>query len=350
MPVKKFEIQTIPRDLLRDISVYFLPYKTMIALASTNKFFSQEYRKIKKLPGLKRHLLKKCPQQLVMEIENYYYSSLCIDISGSIMAIGGGRWNEGIIQVVDINLSKVLYTIKAHDWEVTSLKIDGTFIVSGSQDRTVKIWNISTKECLRTFRGHTDVITNVGVDGNIVVSGGMDSVINVWNRETGTLMHKFFTLIPQTLDTKCCVAIKGSMIAYPVHNNSIKVWDEKKESLLHTLNGHSWPVKSIEMYETLIVSGGQDKTIKVWNGLDGVILHTLKGHLGTITCINVSSTTIISGNHLNGHIKVWDLKTGKYKYTLKGNPIDFTSCLAMDGTTIASGNGNKINIWKPWLD
>ena len=58
MPVKTFEIQTIPPDLLRDISVYFLPYKTMIALASTDRFFFQEYRKTKKLPGLKKHLLK----------------------------------------------------------------------------------------------------------------------------------------------------------------------------------------------------------------------------------------------------------------------------------------------------
>ena len=50
---------------------------------------------------------------------------------------------------------------------------DGTMIVSGSQDNTIRVWNVDTGECILTLEGHTDRVMSVGFnhDGTKIVSG-----------------------------------------------------------------------------------------------------------------------------------------------------------------------------------
>ncbi|HCB55707.1 TPA: hypothetical protein DEP26_01865, partial [Candidatus Uhrbacteria bacterium] len=64
---------------------------------------------------------------------------------------------------------------------------DGKWIVSGSYDCTIKIWNRETRECVRTLKGHTDWVRSVvfSPDGKWIVSGSDDSTIKIWNVETG---------------------------------------------------------------------------------------------------------------------------------------------------------------------
>jgi WD40 repeat protein len=59
----------------------------------------------------------------------------------------------------------------------------GLRIVSGGQDRTVKIWNTSTGACLQTLAGHSHWVMSVAVLGNNgdrIVSGSYDKTIKIW--------------------------------------------------------------------------------------------------------------------------------------------------------------------------
>jgi WD40 repeat protein len=38
---------------------------------------------------------------------------------------------------------------------------DNRFVISGSKDKTLKLWNVSTGECIRTFYGHNDFVNSV---------------------------------------------------------------------------------------------------------------------------------------------------------------------------------------------
>ena len=69
---------------------------------------------------------------------------------------------------------------------------DGNRIVSGSDDRSVRVWNAKTGEQLRKLRGHTNRVTSVAfsADGKRVVSGSDDKSARVWDAKTGKQLRE----------------------------------------------------------------------------------------------------------------------------------------------------------------
>ena len=64
---------------------------------------------------------------------------------------------------------------------------DGKQVVSGSMDKTVRIWDAeSGKTITGPFEGHTDGVVSVAFspDGNQVVSGSWDKTVRIWDTET----------------------------------------------------------------------------------------------------------------------------------------------------------------------
>jgi WD40 repeat protein len=74
------------------------------------------------------------------------------------------------------------------DW-VTSVAFsqDGKRVVSGSDDKTVQIWNVETGEQEKKMEGHSDYVRSVAFshDGKRVVSGSDDKTVKIWNVQTG---------------------------------------------------------------------------------------------------------------------------------------------------------------------
>jgi len=50
----------------------------------------------------------------------------------------------------------LLQTCRGHKAAITVIEVDGGKCVSGSEDKTVRVWNINNGECEQTFEGHTD--------------------------------------------------------------------------------------------------------------------------------------------------------------------------------------------------
>ncbi len=68
---------------------------------------------------------------------------------------------------------------------------NGRFLVTGSQDRSAKVWDLSLKQEFRTLNGHTDKVTNVAFmnkDQNIVTS--CKSHLIVWEHPSGKMLRK----------------------------------------------------------------------------------------------------------------------------------------------------------------
>ena len=166
-------------------------------------------------------------------------------------------------------------TLKGHTDRVRSVEFnsvafnhDDTKIVSGSYDRTIRVWNVDTDECILTLKGHTEYVRSVvfNYDGTKIVSGSDDNTIRVWN-----------------VDTCECIL---------------------------TLKGHTDFVNSVGFNHdgTKIVSGSIDKTIRVWNVDTGECILTLEGHKGYVDSVvfNHDGTKIVSASHDNT-IRVWEM-------------------------------------------
>ena len=84
----------------------------------------------------------------------------------------------------DVSKFQCLKSLEEHSSVVNSVAYspDGTKIISGSSDKTVKIWNANTGECLQTLEGHTEWVRSVAYspDGTRIVSGSGDSTVKIW--------------------------------------------------------------------------------------------------------------------------------------------------------------------------
>ncbi len=89
-----------------------------------------------------------------------------------------------------VTLRRVL---RGHSGEVYALAVtpDGRQVVSGSQDKTLKVWDLEIGSELRTLSGHSGAVWAVAVtpDGRQVVSGSGDKTLKVWDLETGSELH-----------------------------------------------------------------------------------------------------------------------------------------------------------------
>jgi len=67
---------------------------------------------------------------------------------------------------------------------------DGTLLVSGSRDDTVKLWDVQTGGVIKTFRGHTDCVLSVAIsaDCTMIISGSSDKTIHLWDIQISIIM------------------------------------------------------------------------------------------------------------------------------------------------------------------
>ena len=70
---------------------------------------------------------------------------------------------------------------------------DGRRALSGSDDRTLRLWDLETGAELRRFEGHEDWVTSVTVlaDGRRALSGSEDKTLRLWDLETGAELRRF---------------------------------------------------------------------------------------------------------------------------------------------------------------
>ena len=64
------------------------------------------------------------------------------------------------------------------------------YIVSGGEDKTVRIWNLKAKTQEAVLQGHTDLVTSIAItsDSKYIVSGGKNNTVRIWNLRTALIL------------------------------------------------------------------------------------------------------------------------------------------------------------------
>jgi hypothetical protein len=90
-------------------------------------------------------------------------------------------------------LALAVNTLKGHESSVNSVGFspDGKQLASGSEDKTIKIWDVTTGKVLNTLKGHEGWVNSVGFspDGKKLASGSADKTIKIWDVTTGKLLN-----------------------------------------------------------------------------------------------------------------------------------------------------------------
>jgi len=243
------------------------------------------------------------------------------------------------------------FTIQVgHTGSIRSLVIDpsGKYIITGGQDKTIKIWDIQKNILARTLRSNCRRVESLSVDpsGKYIVAGGVGigRQIEIWTFRKGSLVN--------TLDSQnkgnIVVAIdpSGKFIVSGGDGNHIKVWDLSTGELLKSFKGNLYSVHTISIGpkgQYMVTTNGNG-TFTVWDIEKGFI-HQKKMEGG------ISSAAIhTSGKHIvtlgNGVIKVWNMHNLHLDRTIKGNSTPTIMTLDPAGKWIVSGNADKtISVW-----
>jgi WD40 repeat protein len=137
--------------------------------------------------------------------------------------------------------------LKGHTERVMSLAFspDGRMILSGSQDRTIRLWGVGSGLELARLEGHTGLVRCVvfSREGTRALSGGYDSTLR-W-------------------------------------------WDVEAARELRQLRGHGGDVNAVALSpdERRALSGGDDVTLRLWDLHTGAELRCLRGHTERIYSI-----------------------------------------------------------------
>jgi len=268
---------------------------------------------------------------------------------------------------------------------------DGTMLVSGSQDKTIKLWDVQTGGVVKTFHGHTETILSVSISvGNtMIASGSVDKTICLWNIGTGgchvikghndgVSTVNFSPTNSQLLlsasrdgtvkkwDTdghQIGPPIAGTHVAFSpdgtqfvsCNGTAVTIWDT--DSGAAVVEFHMVHVESKYCCfspDGRIIACAAHQTIYLWDitGPEPHLIKTLVGHTDDITSLIFPSLTLISASKDN-LIKFWEIGASSTSpvaphtesTSLTSAPIRAVSLQAKDGLAFSVDSAGVVRIW-----
>jgi WD domain, G-beta repeat len=197
-----------------------------------------------------------------------------------------------------------------------ALSRDGRRIFSGSDDKTVRLWDVDTGKQLHCFEGHTRPVTAVALspDGRQGVSGGTYGTIHVWDLMQGRKIH--------------------------------------------TMKGHSFMINALALSNDgrQVLSGSGDQTVRLWDVVNGRPIRCFGGFFshsqgGSVDVVAFSpdGKSALSGGRVIKDVKLWTIETGKESGKLVGHTSGvYSAAFFPDGCrAITSGSNpdSTVRIW-----
>jgi WD40 repeat protein len=270
-------------------------------------------------------------------------------------------------------------------------------IVSGSMDSTIKLWNVETGKCEITFKGHVGSVYCVtivpGDPSNCcfaeryerIVSGSYDRTLKIWNpnllnynisdsKSSEIICHECDNTLMGHTDRVWCVAtLPDRRIVSGSGDTTLKIWNLQTGSCDITLSGHISAIYCItvimpKLYSTTvfadspyyIVSGSCDTTLKIWNPfhphrqaqIDNCDA-TFVGHTSYVYCISSLPDERIVSTSGDKTLKIWNLQTGECDNTFV-QPNNLTKrmtntiyCVTVlsDGRIVSGSYDCTLKIW-----
>lgn len=254
------------------------------------------------------------------------------------------NWEQGNFK--NFQLPHPDHPEEGHDGEcIYSLQYNEEYLVSGSRDKTLRIWNLATRRLVRKpLIGHIGSVLCLQFDSepgeDIIVSGSSDSDVIIWRFSTGEIIQR---LTHAHRESVLNVKFDKRILATCSKDRTIKIFNRRPMkagepgyvypvpttlkrygydaspldqqptlppfTMIGVLEGHGAAVNAVQIVDNEVVSASGDRHIKVWNWQTGVCKRTLLGHNKGIACVQYDGKRIVSGSSDN-EVKVFDRETG----------------------------------------
>ncbi|MCH7687639.1 MAG: WD40 repeat domain-containing protein, partial [Planctomycetes bacterium] len=280
----------------------------------------------------------------------------------------------------DIETGRVLRRFEGHTSWVKSVAIspDGRYGLSGSPDKTMRLWDLETGKQVRQFEGHTGALEHVAFspDGRIVLSSSadfskrLDSTLRLWDVQTGRELRRLKGFSGHIKDI--AFSPDGKRVA-GIDNLQILLWNTETGRLVQQfiLEGTLAFRLAFSPDGRFLVSGHvaeskkdgkwydpQNCVLKLWDVQSGRVLRTFRGHTGPIVdveflpdgrhILSASSGWYEGGRFVKSDdrsIRLWDVATGVelVRYLPEENIQNIA--LTPDGRAFLSAGDSTLRLW-----
>ncbi|EKM57080.1 uncharacterized protein PHACADRAFT_172766 [Phanerochaete carnosa HHB-10118-sp] len=261
-----------------------------------------------------------------------------------------------------------------HTDSVYCLEFDSSRIITGSRDRTIKVWSLKTGRCLATFIGHGGSVlclkfehdfdlddTNALPEGQgwkkgMMVSGSSDCTVVVWNLYSYPATDDGDDEFTTVAEVRGILrGHTGGVLDLRIENNwiiscgkdaAVLVWDRSTLTLHRAFRGHDGPVNAVGVQGNRLASASGDGKMILWDMSTGERLRTFDAHDRGLACIEFKGDLIVSGSN-DCKIKVWSASTGECLRTLTGHDM-LVRTLSYDpfsGRLVSGSYDRSIKVW-----
>jgi len=161
---------------------------------------------------------------------------------------------------------RVLFGHTEAVWTVIVLQ-DKETICSGSSDGRIKLWEYDRGECKKTIKAHTDQINAITTYGEgFIVSGSDDCTIKVWNWKDGTLVSLINDM--QTPIWTLLVKSESDDLIYAGDQLVINIANLEQKETINNLYGFEGFTKVLfELPSGFMLTGSYDGGVRLWNSI-----------------------------------------------------------------------------------
>jgi pleiotropic regulator 1 len=177
---------------------------------------------------------------------------------------------------------KRMKVISGHLGWVRCIAVDPSneWFATGSNDRTIKIWDMASSVLKLTLTGHISNVMGLAISESrpYMFSVGEDKKAKCWDLEVNKVVRHYHGHMSGIY---CCALhptidlfITGS------RDSSVRVWDVRTKTPVHVLTGHNHTVAAVlaQATEPQVISGSYDSTIRCWDLIAGKTMSVLTHH------------------------------------------------------------------------
>lgn len=211
-----------------------------------------------------------------------------------------GRWKTGTPAAIYLN---------GHTDSVYCCQFDENKAITGSRDRTIRVWDLKTYKCIRVYGGPNHRPT---ANTPPPMEERPERVISHASLNGTKVGNEIYTVPADYHDASIlCLQYDSEIMVTGSSDYTCIVWDITGDEYvpMYRLRGHEAGVLDVCLDDKYIISCSKDAMIKVWDRKTGNCVRTLKGHRGPVNAVQLRGNFLVSASG-DGVAKLWNLETG----------------------------------------